>query len=524
MKSVLWGPKRRHERIFLLYKSMIAVKLIIPHEVLMYVMSYQIDDRRMKYTYNENKGIIMKLEKVRIEDLLLDLNNFRTQAQQNEKDAIDTMISTSPDNYWSLFTSILENGYFGVENIIVIRNNEKYIVKEGNRRVSVLKLIYGLVPDFVLEQFYLEKIKKLSKNWLDSNNILPCIVYESDEIDKINEQISLIHGKAEKASRDAWKAIAKARFARNINKKEELGLDLFDKYLNNNFEISDAQKKKWSGVFSITILDEVLPKISSFLNYSNIKQLIEDYPKRNKELIDSIIFDIGNGLLGFQDIRDISFLKDDKYAQLAEMNYATEAGFESEPDIKTENNSAKMKEETLKTYNSNNNEKQKNVKRKTCTSSLLDQRSVRQVLRKFKPHGKDTEKVVTLRDEMLQLDITKNPLAFCFLLRSMIEISLKVFSQNTPDSFSVEELSKKGKLYPRELSKIIEDAISFFVRKDSSNQKKLHPANVTLANDDSILSVTSLNQLIHNPRFSLSSADICSGFHNIFSLIELLNS
>ena len=464
----------------------------------------------------------MKLENLRITELSLDLSNFRTQPQLNEKDAIDTMISTSPDNYWSLFNSILEKGYFGVENLIVIRNNDKYIVKEGNRRVSVLKIIYGLVPDFNLEHFYLEKIKNLSQQWLDINNLLPCIVYESNEIDKVNEQISLIHGKAEKASRDTWKAIAKARFSRNINKKEELGLDLFDKYLINNFEISDNQKKKWSGVFPITILDEVLPKITSFLNYSNIKQLITDYPKKNNELIDSIIFDIGNGLLSFQDIRNNDFLKSDKYFQLATINYFSDGGVKT--DIKQDVTSSDMSEAVIHSSSPHNNTaKQEKKKRSPQTQSLSDQRSVRRILRNFRPYGLGNEKVVTLRDEMLQLDIAKNPLAFCFLLRSMIEISLKVFSQNTPNSFSVEEVSNKGKTYSRELGKIIEDAISYFVKKDASNQKKLHPANVVLGNDNSILSVTSLNQLIHNPNFSISSVDICIGFHNIFPLIELLN-
>lgn len=463
----------------------------------------------------------MKLEKLRIEDLLLDLNNFRTQTQQNEKDAIDTMISTSPDNYWSLFNSILENGYFGVENIIVIRNNEKYIVKEGNRRVSVLKLIYGFVPDFNLEHFYLEKIKNLSQEWLCINNSLPCIIYESNEIDKVNEQISLIHGKAEKASRDTWKAIAKARFSRNINKKEELGLDLFDKYLNNNFEISDAQKKKWSGVFPITILDEVLPKISSFLHYSNIKQLIADYPKKNNELIDSIIFDIGNGLLSFQDIRNTGFLKDDKYSQLARTNYVS--GGEIETDIKKDTNPYKMSEAVIQPNSPHNNTaKQENTKRSTHTQSLSDQRSVRKSLRNFRPYGEGNEKVVTLRDEMLQLDITKNPLAFCFLLRSMIEISLKSFASNNPGVINLVEKNNAKK--DRPLKEIIKDTIVFFENTNVSNLKKLYPAKMTLSNDDSVLSVTSLNQLIHNPKFSLSSVDICVGFHNIFPLIELLNS
>lgn len=464
----------------------------------------------------------MKLKKLKIDELTLDLNNFRTQSQKNEKDAIDTMISTSPDNYWSLFNSILENGYFGIENIIVIKNNEKYIVKEGNRRVSVLKLIYGLVPDFILDQFYLEKIKKLSKNWLDINSALPCIVYESNEIDKVNEQISLIHGKAEKASRDTWKAIAKARFSRNINKKEELGLDLFDKYLNNNFEISDAQKKKWSGVFPITILDEALPKISSFLKYPNIARLVEDYPKRNTELVNSIIFDIGNGLLGFQGVRDVAFLKNDKYYQLTETNHDATEGV-TETDIQIDTNTTAMGDGAVKPNSSHNNtEKQENIKRKPLAQSLLDQRSVRRALRNFKPHGKDNEKVVTIRDEMLQLDIAKNPLAFCFLLRSMIEISLKSYDSGNPGIINLVEKNNAKK--DRPLKEIIKDAIVFFEKADGSNLKKLYPAKMTLSNDDSVMSVTSLNQLIHNPKFSLSSVDICIGFHNIFPLIELLNS
>jgi hypothetical protein len=153
---------------------------------------------------------------------------------------------------------------------------------------------------------------------------------------------------------------------------------------------------------------------------------------------------------------------------------------------------------------------------------LNDQHSVRKVLRTFKPHGIGNEKVVTLRDEMLQLDIKKNPLAFCFLLRSMIEISLKSFSENNPEVLAIVE--KKDKNRDRPLKEIITDAISFFENSDVSNKKRLYPAKATLANTDGLLSVTSLNQLIHNQRFSLSSVDVCVGFHNVFPLIELLNS
>ncbi len=463
----------------------------------------------------------MKIEKIQIESLSLDLTNFRTLPQENEKEAVNTMISVSPNSYWALFNSILENGYFGTENIIVIEKDGKYIVKEGNRRVSVLKLIYGTIPDFNLDSFYVSKIKQLSKSWLAENKTIPCILYQDHEMDKVNYQISLIHGKDEKASRDRWKAIAKARFSRDINGKEELGLDLFDKYLENNFEISDAQKKKWSGTFPLTILDEALQRVSNFLNYSSLSLFVRDYPENNKELIDSIVFDIGNDLLDFKHIRSDSFLRNDKYFQL--VNFDFSSNVTNSNTNKTGKTAQHLKENTADSSNISNNEEKKNKqKRQPLSHNLNDQHSVRKVLRTFKPHGIGNEKVVTLRDEMLQLDIKKNPLAFCFLLRSMIEISLKSFSENNPEVLAIVE--KKDKNRDRPLKEIITDAISFFENSDVSNKKRLYPAKATLANTDGLLSVTSLNQLIHNQRFSLSSVDVCVGFHNVFPLIELLNS
>lgn len=467
-------------------------------------------------TYQE--GVFMEFKKLEVVDLLLDLDNFRTLPQKNEKDAIDTMISISPDNYWALFTSIIDNGYFETENLIVLNKNGNYIVKEGNRRISVLKLIYGLIPGFNLDVFYISKIKSLSNEWLTENTKIPCIIYDMSEMDKLNLQISLIHGKDEKAGRDRWSSMARARFARDVHGKDELGLDLIDKYFDNNFEISDNQKKKWSGTFPLTILNDALPKIVSVLNCETVKSLVDNYPLNNKSLIDSIVFDIGNGLLDFKEVRSESFLKNDKYHQ--KINCETIEN--SSLDNLKEKNPVFEKNEFSNNSKESNNSSRTKSERKKCSYGLADWHSVRKVLRSFKPHGVGNEKIVTLKDEMLQLDISKNPLAFSFLLRSMIEISLKSYAENNSAAFELFENKEKNR--DRPLKKIVNDAIIFFEKIDVSNQKKLYPAKSTLSNDNSILSVTSLNQLIHNPKYSLSSTDICVGFHNIFPLIELLNS
>ena len=50
-----------------------------------------------------------------------------------------------------------------------------------------------------------------------------------------------------------------------------------------------------------------------------------------------------------------------------------------------------------------------------------------------------------------------------------------------------------------------------------------HGAITELARPEGILSVTSLNQLVHNPSFSITEGDICTLFGNIYPLLEAIN-
>jgi hypothetical protein len=74
-----------------------------------------------------------------VKELRLDLANFRTTTQQGEAAAIHAMVSVSPDWFWALTESILDEGYHPTENILVLRADDgsaKLVVKEGNRRIQ----------------------------------------------------------------------------------------------------------------------------------------------------------------------------------------------------------------------------------------------------------------------------------------------------------------------------------------------------------------------------------------------------
>jgi hypothetical protein len=51
----------------------------------------------------------------------------------------------------------------------------------------------------------------------------------------------------------------------------------------------------------------------------------------------------------------------------------------------------------------------------------------------------------------------------------------------------------------------------------------LHGAMTEIAKTEGILSVTSMNQLVHNTTFSVTTGDVCTTFGNIYPLLEAMN-
>lgn len=81
-----------------------------------------------------------------VQELKLDLKNFRTIPQPSEASAISALVSINPDWFWALTESLLTDGYHLTENILVLaggKSGTDMEVKEGNRRIAALKLIYG---------------------------------------------------------------------------------------------------------------------------------------------------------------------------------------------------------------------------------------------------------------------------------------------------------------------------------------------------------------------------------------------
>lgn len=482
-------------------------------------------------------------QQVRVEDLTIDLQNYRTIPQQDEATAIQAMITISPDYFWGLMSSLLDDGYLPTENIIVIDNgkNEK-LVKEGNRRIASLKIIHGYISanEFDIPDSIQEKISKLSQNWRDENEMIPCTIYDKKDAATVDKIVTLTHGKGQKAGRDVWEAIARARHNQKANAAPENGLVLLEKYLKDGKNLSAEQKLRWSGKYNLSVLDEALPKIFPRVGCSSTSDFVSKYPsiKYRKE-VDEVLLAIGLGGLSFKEIRGaLDFLI--KYGfspvnstTVVATSTASSGGVATSnptPANPITNPVASSGTKSTSVTTGSNPQAAATVgidvkpASRVSSTSTHDVKTVRRSLRNLKLYGINRSKLVDIKKEMIELKLDDNPIAFIFLLRCMVELSAKAFCDDKSSEPSAPRYTKQdGKDKP--LGTLLGDIVNFLTqnRKDTQMLKLLHGPITEISRPDGLLSIVAMNQLVHNPRFIIRSGDIPGLFSSIFPLIEQMN-
>jgi hypothetical protein len=449
-------------------------------------------------------------ENLLVKDLKLDLENFRTVHQPDEQHAVNTLIAIRPNYFWGLMESLLEDGYNPTENIIVMKHDGSFIVKEGNRRIASLKIIHGIIKNIDLPEHIEEKIAALTADWKTENQAVPCAIYTESEEEFVDRLVSRTHGKGETSGRDQWNAVARARHARDHNNKAEPALDLLEAYLQDGKNLNPQQAERWSGDYPLTVLEEAAQKLAPLLGCKSPADLASQYPKKNRKIIEDILFDIGTANLTFPVLRATLPFWGARYGLLPPSPRSAVPG--SSPGtvpgpIITLSIPGKTpsKTSTSRAFASN------------------DPRAVRKMLKAFKVHGSGREKIRMLFDEIKTLKLETHPHAFCFLLRSIFELSAKAYCDDHKKSGGPSLKKNSGE--DKHLADVLREIVNHLTKNktDKEKLKILHGAITELGKNDGILSVTSLNQLIHNRSFSIAPPYICLVFGNVFPLLEEMN-
>ena len=444
--------------------------------------------------------------------LSIDLTNYRTVRQQDEEHATNALISIHPKYFWGLMESLLEDGYNPTENIVVLEEGGKHVVKEGNRRIASLKLIHGITKNVEIPLHIKNRIDKLESWWKTENATIPCVVYPAKDATLVDKLVARTHAKGDIAGRDKWNSVATARYARDQLKKSEPGLDILEKYLVSGKNLTPKQVEEWSGEFPLTVLNESLHKLMSVLKAKSATTLVSAYPGKHKKIFDGVLYDIGTKTIGFNDIRAPSQSWVTKYG----LSVPTPSGSQSGSQSGSAGSSGGGA-----TSSSSAGAKSKAASAKAHPSN--DPKSVREKLILFKITGSGREKIAALHKEIRTLKIETHPHAFCFLLRSLFELSAKAYCVDHEKSGGPNPEKKDGT--DKLLANILREIEGHLTnnRSDKAKVKLLHGAITELAKQDGLLSVTSMNQLMHHPSFSVSPQDICILFGNVFPLLEAMN-
>lgn len=171
-----------------------------------------------------------KIERIRITNLHLDLKNPRFEEQPSQMDAIHTMIADQQEKLMALAKDIFENGLNPTDLIVVERmtdGNNQYRVLEGNRRITCLKLISN--PKLVPETF--PNIRRLfvklngTKERADQLRRPLCVIFDQEE--DADVWIERKHsGEQDGRGTIAWNPLQKSRYKTRHGAKGSLPLQV----------------------------------------------------------------------------------------------------------------------------------------------------------------------------------------------------------------------------------------------------------------------------------------------------------
>ena len=142
------------------------------------------------------------LAKVKITELILDIKNVRLDTEYESQDEIINDLFLN-EEAMGILESIHQNGYFPDEPPVVVKENGKFVVLDGNRRVVSLKAM--LSPNIAPSK-YAAKIEKLMSGRKAIENIDVHVAKSRDEA------MEYLAAKHTKTTRKAWSALRRAYF------------------------------------------------------------------------------------------------------------------------------------------------------------------------------------------------------------------------------------------------------------------------------------------------------------------------
>lgn len=436
-------------------------------------------------------------KKIKINDLLVNTENYRFEPVGSQKEAIDRMINDQGEKLFNLANDILEKGFNPNDKIQVVLSNHdstKYNVLEGNRRTVAVKLLNH--PDLIDGSTHASLRRKFKKLNEDNKRSLikdaECIIYGNPA--EADTWIKLKHaGQSEGVGTVAWNSQQVQRFEEKVEGRSSIALQAV-KILSSSSDVP-ADIKSSLPDLKITNLDRLIsdPDVREFLGIeinggiiqSNVekKEVVKGLTKIAKDLLNPK-FNVKK-IYTKQDRKD--YLKD--FPITSKPNTTKKA----EKPWQFAGNSSPV---TVKDSKPKPNPKDRDVLiPKSCLLKIKNPR------------------VNSMYHELQKLSVSKFTNAAAVSLRVFIELSLDCFIEEN----NLSGVTKDSKL----IAKV--NAVSTHLETNNLADKHICKGIRNASNNkNDLVGIETWHAYVHNSKFSPTTNNLVITWDNIQHFIEKL--
>lgn len=486
---------------------------------------------------------------IAVTDLLVNPTNPRFRPVVNQVEAIERMLETQKGKLVRLAGDIMKHGVNPADITIVTpdtKNPLKYLVQEGNRRTTILKLLNN--PDLADKQFkfiHSSRFKELADEFA-SNPIteLHCVVYPAKE--DTDHWVQLKHtGNNEGIGTESWDAQQAARFAGEQSGRPSEALQVID-YLSTSPTFDAVIKAKLDDVNSSTLQRLLGTKaVKEFLGIKLSKGVLYAslIPTEFERGVGKIVSDILTGMSA-RDMDKKSHREeyiwsfDEEYtpdtSKVTEKDWALNTPQDAVPAAETGPNTGTGSlgngpdgVTTSKTKDAPNNGSGKEAggspsnqpvagsgsdSNTSTRSNRLSTDRETLLPRKFVANIQNNRANKIYR-ELKKLNVNDFENASGVLFRVFVEVSTDIYI----DKQALSTVNKNSKLRHK-----VEAVAKHMETSGFSDQYKLKGVRNAVSNDHIILSIHTFNAIVHNPDYSPDALSLKKAWDNIEPYMEAL--
>ncbi len=442
----------------------------------------------------------------------------------DQRDLIADLIEN--DRVYELAKSIVENGYYPVESLIVIEKNGQKCVIEGNRRLAACKVLIS--PQSAPENW--EKKFRALSNRIDPKSIskVKVLIAPSREA-----AAPVIMSKHTSRQIEKWSPLMQDKFFKNLLEGGFTVTDLAEQYSLQPKKILEALQRytMYSIACTLDLPEDIRKVVHNPRGFpiTNLERLYE-----NNVITDflGISFDENKNLIGKIDIKEFKkgyskIITDiatgavtSRYLNTyeAQKKYLDDFG-DKKPDLRKKGSfTAKTLLETAVTQEKTTAVSRRiSRKRKKSQALIPDTISCTVV----------NQRINSVFDELQKLSVPRYPNAVGLMLRCLLEMSLGYYLERTGHlERLINNIQKKKKnILPKDWHPTLLLMLKYTVSEKSNiirNPNLIKSLDKLISQKEKIISIDTLNLFAHNEHFYPDEDTLRNFWNHLQGLFEII--